>query len=231
MLKHLNKRIPTPLAITIIAVLAILLAGGIMWQSRDVFKEGGIMWQFKDVPEEGSGEEKNLTCDETCVKKGYAEGSCVFWNIEKGGSTEYTCSKIKLSFISGNFSDCAEKLIEFGTPTKKGIPVEVDYICCCGRVNCDEAEDEIYNLLEEANYCNVDDDCVATTLAPVCSYPYIVNKNANLSVIAEKIENYWDNCYRLCKLLRGGYKPPKLGEIKCEDNKCVDARPYEARWE
>ena len=90
--------------------------------------------------------------------------------------------------------------------------------------SCDEIEKEISELLSKANYCDVDSDCttyhvpIDTTLA--CYN--LVNKYGDLSDIEKLSEQYRsNNCPRSVVSCPA---PPEQGDIKCRNNKCVDAR-------
>lgn len=90
--------------------------------------------------------------------------------------------------------------------------------------NCNEVIRQVNNLVEKANYCNTDSDCVVSTeTTKFCGCWSLINKNADLSKIKEGNEKYAQlNCPVLscaeCMLL------PTQGDIKCSNNKCVDGR-------
>ncbi len=90
--------------------------------------------------------------------------------------------------------------------------------------DCNKLIKQINNLVEKANYCDEDSDCVVSTEINVCPWSCynLFNKDANLAKIREGIEKYKNkecvDCVSECMLL------PKPEDIKCQNNKCVDIR-------
>lgn len=90
--------------------------------------------------------------------------------------------------------------------------------------DCNELIQQINNLVEKANYCNVDSDClISTEVTKFCGCWGLINKNADLSKINVGQAKYGKlNCPILmcgeCMLL------PQQDDIKCVNNKCADAR-------
>jgi len=95
--------------------------------------------------------------------------------------------------------------------------------------NCDLIEFEIRNLFDQANYCEVDLDCVVLETnfkhklnIAGCNQYHLGNKSANLSSINQQGDKFRKSgCptvqYFICE-------SPPLEEIKCIEGKCVDTR-------
>lgn len=88
------------------------------------------------------------------------------------------------------------------------------------KVDCDKLEEQIFTLLEQANYCDVDSDCIVEG-GGLCPFPcyYLVNKNADLTKIDESMEKFSKNCF-YC--VYECMESPTVEYIKCKDNKCDD---------
>ena len=90
--------------------------------------------------------------------------------------------------------------------------------------DCNKLIQQINDLVEKANYCSSDSDClISTETTKFCGCWSLINKNADLAKIKEGNEKYIGlNCPVLmcgeCMLL------PTQGDIKCSNNKCVDGR-------
>ena len=86
-------------------------------------------------------------------------------------------------------------------------------------LKCDALPIEAQTLLEKANYCNVDADCV---LGPGFNCPFgcgsLVNINADLSEVRAKVKLYEESC-TFCLYDCG--RAPYPEEIKCKENKCI----------
>lgn len=89
--------------------------------------------------------------------------------------------------------------------------------------NCDSLENQVKDLLEEANYCSADSGCIANGLGCPFGCYNLVNKNADFEKIRWVAENYF-NCLKgkICEYIC--ISPPKQEQIKCINNKCVDIR-------
>ena len=89
--------------------------------------------------------------------------------------------------------------------------------------DCNKLENDINALLDQANYCNMDSDCVVSTgfQCPFGCYN-LVNKNSDLTEIKELEDRYYNKDCTLC--VYSCIFPPNQEEIKCKDNKCVDVR-------
>ena len=87
--------------------------------------------------------------------------------------------------------------------------------------NKDELKSQINSMLDKANYCSADSDCVSTTEFSCCSI--LVNKNADLEKTKEGIDKYGNDFFSLCPYVLC-LTPPEKDEIQCVDNKCVDLR-------
>ena len=88
--------------------------------------------------------------------------------------------------------------------------------------SCDNLEEEVHQLLEDANYCNVDSDCEINTefWCPFGCYN-LVNKNADLNQIRNLVAEYGENC-PVC--LYDCDRAPKQEEVQCKNSKCIDIR-------
>lgn len=89
--------------------------------------------------------------------------------------------------------------------------------------SCNELEKKIKDLIDNANYCSENSDCIAIDLVhctPLGSYG-LINKNADIGDIKRYTNEYSAKCPKeICKPILS----PKLKEIKCENNKCIDIR-------
>lgn len=91
--------------------------------------------------------------------------------------------------------------------------------------SCEELEAQINSLIEEANHCVQDDDCVVKSpdflVCPFGNY-LLLNNKADIRQIEEAVKRYSADRCMLCN-----YEPPDYPEpedIKCRGNKCVDIR-------
>ncbi|MFH1643919.1 MAG: hypothetical protein ABIA74_01970, partial [bacterium] len=84
---------------------------------------------------------------------------------------------------------------------------------------CTEKATEIKKLIEEQNYCENDLDCVIDieTSCPFGCYN-LFNKNAGLTEIKEKINNYDTQCE---KCVYDCMEPPTQEQLSCVESKCV----------
>jgi hypothetical protein len=85
--------------------------------------------------------------------------------------------------------------------------------------DCSGLKNQIYGLLENANYCSADSDCSLKKLGCPFGCGRLINKNADLAAIMDYIEEYYnacDHCLYDCQ-------PPKPEQIKCINNKCIDS--------
>ncbi len=94
--------------------------------------------------------------------------------------------------------------------------------------DCDNLKNEAKSLLKKANYCSADSDCI---LSAGLSCPFgcynLINKNADITVIKEVAERYFECQKRLgltCIELLNCMPPPAQEQIKCINNKCIDSR-------
>jgi hypothetical protein len=105
------------------------------------------------------------------------------------------------------------------------LPLLAIIILTLGCTHCDFIEDKVKAAKEEVNYCTADSDCIATSGfgCPFGCYT-LANKNADLSKIKDWTELYRSLgcpesfCTYMCVM------PPKPGELKCVQDKCVDSR-------
>lgn len=93
---------------------------------------------------------------------------------------------------------------------------------CTTEINCDRLERQTKELIEKANYCDIDSDCI---ISPISRCPFgchlLFNKNADISKIEENLKLFNYNCMECkydCDIA------PNQDEIKCINNKCVDMR-------
>ncbi len=88
-------------------------------------------------------------------------------------------------------------------------------------------EREIKRLLNEANYCAIDSDCIVLDTNFGCPFGChnLGNRNADLT----RINTLWE-AYQKSREKSGSFcvysciTSPEPWEIKCVNNKCVDAR-------
>lgn len=90
-------------------------------------------------------------------------------------------------------------------------------------IDCDKLEEQIFSLLKQANYCDVDSDCMVEGggLCPFGCY-HLVNKNADFSKIDESMEKFSKSCF-YCEY--ECMEAPTVDEVKCRDHKCVAKLP------
>lgn len=81
---------------------------------------------------------------------------------------------------------------------------------------CNILENDIKQDLEEANYCEKDDDCVVVSFGCPFGCWNFVNKNIDLSPIKEKVEEYKNQCSGC--LYKCGAPPENL---ICQNEKCT----------
>lgn len=100
-------------------------------------------------------------------------------------------------------------------PTKTKPPV----------ADCKNLENEVKSLLNKANSCQKDGDCVLQNQIDLwCPFGCynLVNRRADLSSVRAKFEEYTGKgcprCVYDCDV------SPKTEDIKCVQNKCVDRR-------
>ena len=88
---------------------------------------------------------------------------------------------------------------------------------------CTQLESEIKASIGNANYCNVDSDCVVlgTGTCPFGCFS-LVNKNVETQTIQEKIGQYEKMSCSTC--IYDCIVSPSQREIKCINNQCVDIR-------
>lgn len=131
------------------------------------------------------------------------------------------CTKIPLDAVCGN-GICEE-------PKETSYPVYNFWqVYCpedCGDESsnsCENLKQEIDNLVDKSNYCDVDSDCISKNVGscnPIlyCAAGFIGNKN-EVSKIEVKNNEYEEKCLEPCGLKCPIFADPK---IKCQDNKCV----------
>lgn len=87
---------------------------------------------------------------------------------------------------------------------------------------CDTLEDEIKELMNDANYCSVDTDC---TYEIAVGYPAdcnpLVNINSDIKSIEEAYLNYANKC---SPPIYDCDVHPSQNEMKCIDSRCIDTR-------
>jgi len=84
--------------------------------------------------------------------------------------------------------------------------------------NCDKLEKKIGILIKSKNYCDTDSDCRVNSYSCPFGCHSLINKNANLDDVNNKIKEYYNKCVS-CKYVCN-LSPDQEG-IKCENNKCV----------
>jgi hypothetical protein len=95
-------------------------------------------------------------------------------------------------------------------------------LTACSQVDCEQLEGEVNDLITEANYCEVDTDCeVNFDFSCPFGCENLVNKDADLTLIQEKVNIYYEECDMCIYTCR---EPPMEDEIKCLENKCIDIR-------
>lgn len=141
---------------------------------------------------------KNISYEKPSSKKGVVE---VFEESAKDGSE---INKITIPVIFENYIDETE-----------------------GGYNCDELREQINELIEQANYCNVDSNCIVSTEFS-CFHCYnLFNKDANLTAIREKARNFQypvsgQQVECMCPSAVVDCAPaPTQEEIECSNNKCI----------
>jgi len=75
---------------------------------------------------------------------------------------------------------------------------------------------QIYNLIEQANYCTANSDCVISREFQCFGCYNLFNKDADLTKIRTNIQKHYSGCACMpkCRLL-------SQEEVVCENNKCV----------
>jgi len=89
---------------------------------------------------------------------------------------------------------------------------------------CDRLTIEISNEFKKANFCETDNDCVILETTAPCNCLNVGNKNADLSVVNELMNEFYDKgtcpiCYVNCPMIPEGHK------VVCEQSKCVEKWP------
>lgn len=108
--------------------------------------------------------------------------------------------------------------------SEKGIfkAKKIKLIRSCNQVinPCKELENEIDSLIEEANFCTNDNDCIVVQngICPFECYN-LSNKNISRSEIIDKIANYIFSC-KLCSYTCS--TPPANSSLECINNKCIE---------
>jgi len=94
------------------------------------------------------------------------------------------------------------------------------------KVSCDKLEEQIFTLLEQANYCDADSDCIVEGGGgcPFGCY-HLFNKNADLTKIDEGMQKFSDCFYCVYECIEA----PTAEEIKCINHKCDDTL-YLKKW-
>lgn len=89
-------------------------------------------------------------------------------------------------------------------------------------LDCSRSEETIKNLIDEANYCKEDSDCILSREfdCPFSCYN-LINRNSDLSNIRKKIQEYYIDCIH-CDY--GCIPYPTKEQIKCIQGKCDDIR-------
>lgn len=87
-------------------------------------------------------------------------------------------------------------------------------------IGCNKLEEEIFVLLEQANYCDVSIDCIVEGggLCPFGCY-HLVHKDANLTEIRKNEKQFLEYCF-YCEY--ECMEAPIAENIKCINRKCVD---------
>jgi hypothetical protein len=94
-------------------------------------------------------------------------------------------------------------------------------------LSCDELNNESLLVIDSANYCSGNDDCMIATdvIMHQCGCYELVNKNVDLEEIKNKRDEI-DNLYnkKSCPVLLSDCIKcviPEKNDIKCIDNKCI----------
>ncbi len=95
-------------------------------------------------------------------------------------------------------------------------------LTACTPIDCEQLEGEVNDLINAANYCEVDTDC-ELNFAFSCPFgcENLVNKDADLTEIQEQVDIYAEECDMCIYKCR---EPPMEDEIKCTNNICIDTR-------
>ena len=89
-------------------------------------------------------------------------------------------------------------------------------------IDCNNLEEEIFTLLKQVNYCDVDSDCIVESggLCPFGCY-HLVRKDADLTEIRKSEKQFLENCF-YCEY--ECMEAPTAEDIKCINRKCNDVR-------
>lgn len=134
-----------------------------------------------------------------------------------GGGVSFTYSLID-HFLSTQPYDryLEERIMQYASPPK--------IVTSLGSKQCAELETEIRTMIDNANQCNQNTDCVVTSEFSCHFGPYhLVNKSADLTILRQRLEQYTQSCKKLCNMYELTYSPTQE-QLKCIANKCVDTR-------
>ena len=84
--------------------------------------------------------------------------------------------------------------------------------------NCDKVWNKIYDKVQDANYCNTDEECVIADTT-CCGSLVNIKEKGNVEKFALDQINKNQICLRDCNCW---YPEPE--DIKCKNNKCIDMR-------
>lgn len=87
--------------------------------------------------------------------------------------------------------------------------------------DCEYLKKEITNLLNEANYCQKDNECKIISLSCPFGCHNLVNRSHNLDSVDQKYLEFKKSC---TSCIYDCDQAPTSQQIKCQDNKCVDTR-------
>lgn len=81
---------------------------------------------------------------------------------------------------------------------------------------CRQFEKKINNLIEEANYCNSDQDCIVVGFGCPFGCGSYVNRNSDLTPIRKQIDSYHERCGECMYMCVRPFNPV------CQKNRCVE---------
>ncbi|RLI96411.1 MAG: hypothetical protein DRO99_04480 [Candidatus Aenigmatarchaeota archaeon] len=91
------------------------------------------------------------------------------------------------------------------------------------KVDCNALQGKIESMIDQANTCTQDSDCVAELKEGMCPFGCyaLMNKNANVNQIRSLMQEYNRECLSCAY---GCAEPPSQGQIRCVDGRCEEHR-------
>ena len=84
---------------------------------------------------------------------------------------------------------------------------------------CEQIKNEICDILEKENYCNVDNDCaIVSVLGCPFGCTNYINRRYDISILEQKYEEFYSCSGEKCVLNKCGIP----GLPTCQFNKCVE---------